>query len=73
MRLFDRIKDYEKRVLAKRGSLCAEDRESLLAALRLIARVLFPFAPHIAEQLLIAAGDDGEIDTTWPTAELVSR
>ncbi|HEX5310038.1 MAG TPA: class I tRNA ligase family protein [Solirubrobacteraceae bacterium] len=73
MRLFDRIKDYEKRVLAKRGSLCAEDRESLLQALQLLARVLVPFAPHIAEQLLIAAGSDGEIDTTWPAAELVSR
>ncbi|HEU0249182.1 MAG TPA: class I tRNA ligase family protein, partial [Solirubrobacteraceae bacterium] len=73
MRLFDRIKDYEKRVLAKRGSLCAEDRESLLQALQLIARVLIPFAPHMAEQLLIAASADGEIETTWPTAELVSR
>jgi leucyl-tRNA synthetase len=73
MRLFDRVKDYEKRVLAKRGSLCAEDRESLLQALQLIARVLIPFAPHMAEQLLIAASPDGEIETTWPTAELVSR
>ena len=73
MRLFDRIKDYEKRVLAKRGSLCAEDRESLLEALQLLARVLVPFAPHIAERLLIAASADGEVDTAWPLAELVSR
>jgi leucyl-tRNA synthetase len=73
MRLFDRIKDYEKRVLAKRGSLCAEDREALLRALQLIARVLVPFAPHIAEQLLIAGSADGEIDTTWPAEQLVSR
>jgi leucyl-tRNA synthetase len=73
MRLFERIKDYEKRVLAKRGSLCAEDREALLAALALLARVLVPFAPHIAEQLLIAAADGEEIDTAWPSAQLVSR
>jgi leucyl-tRNA synthetase len=73
MRLFDRIKDYEKRVLAKRGSLCAEDREALLAALALLARVLVPFAPHIAEQLLLAAADGEEIDTAWPAAQLVSR
>ncbi|HEX3391545.1 MAG TPA: class I tRNA ligase family protein [Solirubrobacteraceae bacterium] len=73
MRLFDRVKDYEKRVLAKRGSLCAEDREALLGALQLLARVLVPFAPHIAEQLLIAASDGGEIDTTWPDPQLVSR
>jgi leucyl-tRNA synthetase len=73
MRLFDRVRDYEKRVLAKRGSLCAEDREALLAALALLARVLVPFVPHIAEQLLIAAADGEEIDTTWPSAQLVSR
>jgi leucyl-tRNA synthetase len=73
MRLFDRIKDYEKRVLAKRGSLCAEDREALLAALELLARLLVPFTPHIAEHLLLAAADGGEIDTAWPSVQLVSR
>jgi leucyl-tRNA synthetase len=73
MRLFDRIKDYEKRVLAKRGSLCPEDREALLGALTLMARVLVPFAPHVAEQLLIAAADGGQIDTAWPETQLVSR
>ena len=55
MRLFDRIRDYEKRVIAKRGSLCAEDHEALVAALQTLARVLMPFAPHIAEELLIAS------------------
>ncbi len=75
MRLFDRIRDYEKRVIAKRGSLCAEDREALVAALQTLARVLIPFAPHIAEELLIASrpSDASEIDTSWPTGELVSR
>jgi leucyl-tRNA synthetase len=73
MRLFDRIRDYEKRVIAKRGSLCAEDRAALLAALAMLARVLIPFAPHIAEELLIAlsAGSATEMDTSWPTAEPV--
>jgi len=75
MRLFDRIRDYEKRVIAKRGVLCAEDREALIAALRTLARVLIPFAPHIAEELLISSMPDGrsEIDTSWPAGELVSR
>jgi leucyl-tRNA synthetase len=75
MRLFDRIRDYEKRVLAKRGELCEEDREALVEALRLLARVLTPFAPHIAEELLIASrlSDTDEIDTTWPASELVPR
>ncbi len=75
MRLFERIRDYEKRVIAKRGSLCAEDREALVAALALLARVLAPFAPHMAEELLIASMPDGtgEIDASWPAGELVSR
>jgi leucyl-tRNA synthetase len=75
MRLFDRIRDYEKRVIAKRGSLCVEDQEALIAALRTLARVLMPFAPHIAEELLTASLPTGasEIDTSWPVGELVSR
>ncbi len=74
MRLFDRIRDYEKRVIAKRGSLCAEDYEALIEALRVLARVLMPFAPHIAEQLLIDSMPDGtEIDASWPQGELVPR
>jgi leucyl-tRNA synthetase len=75
MRLFDRIRDYEKRVIAKRGALCAEDREALVAALQTLARVLVPFAPHIAEELLIASRSDEtiEINTTWPASELVPR
>ncbi len=74
MRLFDRIRDYEKRVIAKRGSLCAEDYEALIEALRMLARVLMPFAPHIAEQLLIDSMPDGsEIDASWPQGELVPR
>jgi leucyl-tRNA synthetase len=75
MRFFDRIRDYEKRVLAKRGALCSEDRDALVEALRTLARVLLPFAPHIAEELLIASNPDGseEIDAMWPTGELVPR
>jgi leucyl-tRNA synthetase len=73
MRLFDRIRDYEKRVIAKRGQLCAEDHESLLAALAILARVLMPFAPHVAEELLIAAAHGEELDPSWPQGELVPR
>ncbi len=74
MRLFDRVRDYEKRVIAKRGWLCAEDHEALVQALRTLARVLMPFAPHIAEELLIASADTEEqVDRSWPMAELVRR
>ena len=74
MRLFDRIRDYEKRVIAKRGWLCIEDHEVLIEALRMLARVLMPFAPHIAEQLLVDSTPSGlEIDASWPQGELVPR
>jgi len=74
MRLFERIGYYEKRVIAKRGSLCAEDLEALKTALGTLARVLVPFAPHIAEELLIASTEPGvELDAAWPAGELVPR
>jgi leucyl-tRNA synthetase len=67
-RLFERIQDFEKRVLERRGELGREDYESLLAALTLLAQVLAPFAPHAAEQLLLALGrEDGpDLAGSWP-------
>jgi leucyl-tRNA synthetase len=76
MRLFDRIKDYEKRVIAKRGELCVEDHEALLAALGLLARVLIPFAPHAGEELVLAVGsgeEDDDLDMSWPASQLVAQ
>ena len=60
-RLLERIKDYEKRVVQRRGRLGREDCEALLEALALLARALSPFAPHIAEQLLIDLGRDASV------------
>ena len=67
-RLFERIQDYEKRVVKRRGELSREDMEALVAALVLLARVLAPLAPHLAEQLLLASGrEDGpELVGPWP-------
>jgi leucyl-tRNA synthetase len=73
MRLFDRVKDYEKRVLAKRGELCVEDHDALIAALALLARVLIPFAPHVGEELAIALSGGEELDSSWPAGELVAQ
>jgi leucyl-tRNA synthetase len=69
-RLLERIRDYEKRIVKRRGQLSRADFEALLEALALLARVLAPFAPHIAEQLLIALGaaDDAELPGAWPGA-----
>jgi leucyl-tRNA synthetase len=69
-RLFERIQDYEKRVLARRGRLDRADAEAQLAALVLLARTLLPFAPHAAEELLVALGVEDSMETlgVWPEA-----
>ena len=67
-RLFERIQDYEKRVVKRRGQLSRADAEALAEALVLLLRVLAPFAPHFSEGLLLAAGRDEDVDSlsSWP-------
>jgi leucyl-tRNA synthetase len=67
-RLFERIQQYEKRVVQRRERLSRPDVEALVEALVLLVRVLAPFAPHIAEELLISAGyEDGpNLVGAWP-------
>ena len=55
-RLFERIQDFEKRVVKRRGQLDRADAEAQIAALVLLARALAPFAPHAAEELLLGSG-----------------
>ena len=67
MRLFDRIKDFEKRVLARQPELGAENLGALVDALTLLAQMLGPLAPHIAEELWIAfGGEEHAAQTPWP-------
>ncbi|HEX8688783.1 MAG TPA: class I tRNA ligase family protein [Solirubrobacterales bacterium] len=70
-RLLERIQDYEKRIVKRRGGLSREDFDALLAALTLLAQVLAPLAPHVAEQLLIALGrEDGpDLVGAWPVID----
>ncbi|HET9198455.1 MAG TPA: class I tRNA ligase family protein [Solirubrobacterales bacterium] len=67
-RLLERIQDFEKRVIKRRGELGRADAEAQLAALVLLARTLVPFAPHLAEELLLALGegDDAAALGAWP-------
>jgi leucyl-tRNA synthetase len=69
-RLFERIQDFEKRVVQRRGALSRADAEAQVAALVLLAQALAPFAPHAAEALLLAAGhEDGPgLSGPWPSA-----
>jgi leucyl-tRNA synthetase len=66
MRLFDRIRDFEKRVRARADKLSAADRQALLDALAVLAQLLAPLAPHIAEELWIAFGNTSDTQTPWP-------
>jgi leucyl-tRNA synthetase len=67
MRLFERIKDFEKRVLERQGELGRANSDALIEALTVLAQVLGPFAPHLAEELWIAFGhDEHGAQTPWP-------
>jgi leucyl-tRNA synthetase len=67
MRLFDRIKDFEKRVLAREQELSAANLGALLEAVTVLAQTLGPLAPHLAEELWIALGqDEHTAQTPWP-------
>jgi leucyl-tRNA synthetase len=67
MRLFDRIKDYEKRVIAREGALSRADSDALIDSLSLLAQLLGPFAPHLSEELWIAFGhEERGAQTPWP-------
>ncbi len=67
MRLFDRIKDFEKRVVAREGELSQANRDALIDALTLLVQLLGPLAPHLAEELWIAFGhDEQSTQTPWP-------
>jgi leucyl-tRNA synthetase len=71
MRLFDRIKDFDKRVVARQGALSRADSDALLEALALLAQLLGPFAPHMAEELWLALGhDESGPQTPWPRVSL---
>jgi leucyl-tRNA synthetase len=67
MRLFDRIKDFEKRVLARQPALGAADLDVLVDSLRTLSQLLAPFAPHMAEELWLAfGGEDSAAQSPWP-------
>jgi leucyl-tRNA synthetase len=72
-RLFDRIQDFEKRVAQRRGQLDRADAEAQVAALALLLQTLAPFAPHAAEELLIASGaaNPEELFGSWPDAAAI--
>ncbi len=72
-RLFERIQDFEKRVVQRRGQLDRADAEAQVAALVLLVQALAPFAPHIAEELLLASGgqEAAALPPRWPESAAI--
>ena len=74
MRLFERIQDFEARVLERRSTLSREDSDILVAALSALSQIIAPLAPHIAEQLWLDSGHGvAGIDPPWPQPGTVGR
>jgi leucyl-tRNA synthetase len=72
-RLFERIQDFEKRVVQRRGQLDRADAEAQIAALVLLAQSLAPFAPHTAEELLLGSGrfEASALPASWPDSAVI--
>jgi leucyl-tRNA synthetase len=67
MRLFDRLKDFDKKVLAREPELGRANLEAILSALTTLTQMLAPFTPHLAEELLTAmSGETDFTQTPWP-------
>jgi leucyl-tRNA synthetase len=67
MRLFDRIKDFEKRAGARAEGLSALNLDAILDALATLVQLLGPFVPHVAEELWIELGkSESPVQTPWP-------
>jgi leucyl-tRNA synthetase len=68
MTLVERVRDYERRVLRQQDSLTPSDQVALQRALLDAVIMLAPLAPHIAEELWSAAGQEGLVaNAPWPT------
>lgn len=67
IRLMTRIRDFESRAERQHGRLDQADREALAAALLLLARLLAPLTPHLAEELWSLSATASDINEGgWP-------
>jgi leucyl-tRNA synthetase len=66
--LLSRLEEYERAVLALRGSLEEADSEALGVALLALVQLSAPLLPHLAEELWAAAGREPFVCTApWPS------
>jgi leucyl-tRNA synthetase len=67
MTLVERIRDFERRVLRVQEALTPSDLAALQRALLDAVVMLSPLAPHVAEELWAAAGQEGLVcSARWP-------
>jgi leucyl-tRNA synthetase len=71
MLLLTRTQDFERRALEQRGGeLEPADREAIVAALLMLAQLLAPLAPHIAEELWSLGGATSLVSNApWPSVK----
>jgi leucyl-tRNA synthetase len=73
MTLVERVRDFERRVLRQQDSLTPSDSHALQRALLDAVIMLAPLAPHIAEELWAAAGQEGLVcNAAWPVGAAAS-
>ncbi|HST39256.1 MAG TPA: class I tRNA ligase family protein, partial [Conexibacter sp.] len=67
MTLVERVRDFEQRVLRQQGELTPSDTVAMQATLLTAIQCLAPLAPHVAEELWAAAGQEGLVALApWP-------
>ena len=71
MKLLDKIRQFERRVSDKRGTVEGADREAIEAATELLLEVLAPFVPHICDELWPVAGERATT-RPWPADHAVA-
>jgi leucyl-tRNA synthetase len=73
MTLVERVRDFERRVIRQQDALTPSDQAALQRALLDAVVMLAPLAPHIAEELWSAAGQEGLVcNARWPEVAAAS-
>ena len=67
MALWERISSFEEAVLANSSKLTDRDQEAVVVSLLVLVRLMAPVAPHLAEELWAASGQDKFVsEAPWP-------
>lgn len=74
MRFFERVENFEERVVKQRGKLNEDDEDALSIGLLQVTRMLAPVCPHMAEELWSRAGREGfACEAPWPQPSIMDE